>query len=115
MKSISTPAIIEGLRARKDGSLGLSVSTPEMSPQEKALFFELQNINLDIVITPKDEPNPEEYKIESGDLNTKSPSQRMRSVLFILWKQDNEGLEFLEYYRRHMEKLIEFLKSKIKE
>lgn len=115
MKSISTPAIIEGLRARKDGSLGLSVSTPEMSPQEKALFFELQNINLDIVITPKDEPNPEEYKIEAGDLDTKSPSQRMRSVLFILWKQDNEGLEFPEYYRRHMEKLIEFLKSKIKE
>lgn len=115
MKSISTPAIIEGLSARKDRSLGLRVTTPELTPEEKALFFELQGVNIDIVITPKDEPNPEDYKIEVSDIDTKSPSQRMRSVLFILWKQDNEGLEFAEYYRRHMEKLIEYLKAKIKE
>lgn len=115
MKSISTPAIIEGLRARKDRSLGLSITTPELNPQEKALFFELQGINVDIIITPKDEPNPEDYKVEAGDLDTKSPSQRMRSVLFILYKQDSEGLDFPEYYRRHMEKLIEYLKGNIRE
>lgn len=114
MKSISTPAIIEGLSARKDRSLGMRITTPELSPEEKALFFELQGINIDIVITPKDEPAPQQHQVKS-DLYQKTPSQRMRGVIYKLWTQDNEGLEYEAYYNRHMEKLIEFLKSKIKE
>jgi len=114
MKSISTPAIIEGIRSRKDRSLGVTFTTPELPVQEKALFMELQGINVNMVITPLDEKDVEEYKIES-DIDQKSPSQRMRSVLFILWKQDNESLDFNDYYRKHMEKLIDFLKAKIKE
>lgn len=77
------------------------------------MFMELQGINVELLISPSDEQNVEAYKIEA-DLDQKSPSQRMRSVLFILWKEDNEGVDFQEYYRRHMEKLIEFLKGKIK-
>lgn len=113
MKSISTLAIIEGIRARKDRSIGLTISTPELTVQEKALFMELQGINIDLLITPKDEEAPM-YKVEK-DLQSKSQSQRMRSVLFILWKQDNEGLDFETFYKNKTEKVIEKYKSMIEE
>ena len=114
MKQISVSAIIEGIRARKDRSLGLSITTPELSTQEKALFMELQGINLNILITPTDEPTPEQYKIDK-DLDQKSPSQRMRAVLFILFKQNSEDMDFPTYYQKHMEKLINYLKDKIED
>lgn len=114
MKSIQTQAIIEGIRAKKDKSLGLTVSTPELTVEEKALFMELQGLNVSMLITPSDEPTVEDYQIDA-DLEQKSQSQRMRSVLFILWKQNPKGKEFSDFYKEQMEKLIEFLKSKIDE
>lgn len=114
MKTISTQAIIEGIRAKKDRSLGLTITTPELSVKEKALFMELQSINVNLLITPSDEPKAEEYKVDT-DLEQKSQSQRMRSVIFILWKQDPKGKEFPDYYRDKMEKLIQYLKDKIEE
>jgi hypothetical protein len=112
MKSITTNAILEGVRSRKDGSLGLTVSTPELTPQEKALFMELQGINLELIMKPLDDVKVEDYKINK-DLESKTQSQRLRAVLFILWKQDPEGREFEDYYKLHTEKIIEWLKAKI--
>jgi len=44
----------------------------------------------------------------------KTPSQRMRNVLFILYKQDHEGFkEFDGYYKTKMDKFIEELKNNI--
>lgn len=116
MKTIQTSAIIEGIRAKKDRSLGLTVATPELNSQEKALFMDLQGVNVTLLITPSDEPKPEEYKIDT-DINQKSQSERMRSVMFILWKQEIEGtkneISFQEYYRQQTDKIIEYLKGKI--
>ena len=112
MKQIKTQAIIEGIRSRKDRSIGLTVSTPELNPQEKALFFELQGINLELLITPQDDKDVEEFAVEA-DLEQKSQSQRIRNVLFVLWKQDPEGLEFPDYYKLKTEKYINQLKGLI--
>ena len=114
MKTIQTPAIIEGIRARKDRSLGLTVTTPELSVQEKAIFMELQGLNIELLITPKDEDGSPAYKIDK-DLNQKSQSTRMRSVLFILWKQNPQDMDFEAFYKNKTEKIIEHLKSKIEE
>ena len=44
----------------------------------------------------------------------KSDSQRMRNVLYLLWKQNDEGYKDHNlHYHYHMEKLIEYLKSKL--
>lgn len=108
MKTITTKIIIEGIRARKDGSLGITISTPELKPEEKTLFFELQNLNCEAQITPLEEKT-ESYVVDT-DLNQKSQSQRIRHLLYLNWKREPEGLEFPEYYQRKTEKYIEFLK-----
>lgn len=107
-------AIIEGIRARKDRSLGVSFTTPELTAEEKAIIFELQNQNVKMVITPTDAEQLEDHVVDT-DLNQKTQSQRIRSVLFILWKQNPQGLEFADYYKDKTEQYIDFLKKKIDE
>ena len=114
MKSISTKAIITSITSKVDGSLGLRVATPELRPEQKTVFFELQNLNLELLIKPLDEANIEEVKIDT-DLETKTHSQRLRSVLYVLWEKDKRGLEWDAYYRVRMEKIIELLKKQIDE
>jgi hypothetical protein len=122
MKSIQTQAVITGIRSKVDRSLGLSVSTPELSINEKAMFMELQGLNVDLTITPLDEANPEKEKIDR-EMDTKTSSQRLRSVLFVLYKQEDEAnklgngangkITFDEFYRNHMEKYIDHVKGKL--
>lgn len=112
MRAINTNAVITGIRSRVDRSLGLTVSTPELTTQEKALFMELQGISVQLLIEPT-EDIAEKVEINK-DVNQKSQSLRMRNVLFILWKQNNGGHEdFTSYYNAKMEKLINYLKDKI--
>jgi len=114
MKSIETHAIITGVRSKVDGSLGVSFSTPELASSEKALFMELQGLNLLMTITPTEEENIEVEKINK-DVNTKTQSQRLRAVIFIYWKQLGEKETFEEFYRTTTEKLIDFIKGKLEQ
>jgi hypothetical protein len=61
-------------------------------------------------------------QIETDDLDLpaiksdskKSPSERMRAVLFRIWEQDNGGHEVFEnFYVWYMEKMIDKLKSRL--
>jgi len=112
MKAIKTNAIITSITAKQDRSLGLRVATPELTPDEKVAFMNLQGINTVMLIEPMDEAPEEIIQVEK-DTNQKSQSQRMRSVLFILWKQEGGRGKFEDYYWSKTEKFIEFLKEKI--
>ena len=112
MKSIKTQAIITGVRSKVDRSLGISLTTPELSTQEKALFMELQGLNSEITITPLDDKAEGMEKIDK-EVSTKTQSQRLRAVLFIYWKQLGEKETFEEFYKSQTEKIIEHFKSKL--
>jgi len=112
MKAINTKAVITSLRSKVDKSLGLTLSTPELTSKEKAEFMNLQGVPVDAFFSPIEGPQPEEMKVEK-DLERKSQGQRIRAVIFILWKQGGEDGEFSDYYREKTEKYIDFLKEKI--
>jgi len=112
MKSIQTNAIITGVRSKVDGSLGISFGTPELTPEEKAEFMRLQGINLIALFTPMDQPEAPKYVIDT-ELDQKTPSQRLRNTLFVLWKQTGEKGEFETYYNNNMEKFIDLVKQKL--
>lgn len=112
MRAIQTAAIITGLRSRTDGSLGLTVSTPELSPAEKTVFFELQNLNLTLLITPQDEPELEVEKV-SAEMGTKSQCQRIRGCIFKIWESKGKEGDFEAFYRSKTESIIDHLKKQI--
>ena len=114
MKTLQCDAIVTGIRAKVDHSLGLSISTPELSNNEKAMFMELQGINTRMTLEPLDEKAEGIEKIDK-EVQTKSQSQRLRAVIFIYWKQLGEKETFEEFYRVTTEKLIDFIKGKLEQ
>ena len=111
-KALTCPVILTSASTRADNSLGLRFATCELSPADMTAFFEIRNLNLKMLLQPVDS-EPEALHEVKGDLNEKTPSERLRAVLFVFWKQQGEQGEFHDFYRIHMEKLINFVKAKL--
>ncbi len=114
MKAIRFNGEISSINAKKDRSVGLRLNTPELSSKEKAELMDLQGINIDVFLKPFDTV-PDDIVTVDTDLNAKSSSQRLRAVLFVLWKQLGGTEDFNEYYKMVMEKLINHFKGKLED
>lgn len=115
---IVIPAAIETISTRADGTIKIVIGTNEISPDKVSGLFSLRN-KLGYVAVKEADFQPDEIgaltDIDEELKNLgKTPSERMRNVLFILFNQSNEGFtDFNAFYRAKMEKFIESLKSKI--
>jgi hypothetical protein len=85
-----------------------------MSNQQKADIMDLQGVNLDLFVKPLDDSPVEIVNIDK-DIDQKTQSQRIRGVLYLLWKQEAIEKDFNIFYREKTERYIEFLKSKLEE
>lgn len=112
MKAIETHAIIASITAKRDRSLSFRVETPELTPDEKVAFMDLQGMNTKMLIHPTDE-TPTELVRVNAEVHQKTQSQRIRAVLFLVWRQEARQESFEEYYRVETEKIIESLKLKL--
>ena len=98
-----------------DHSLRLQVDTSrELTPEENALVFKLYNrsgwfLFKEAEIKAEDVEVPEYVKEFKSD---KTPSQRLRAVLFLLWKAEKQGTAD-DFYKRKMEEVIEHFKTKL--
>jgi hypothetical protein len=114
---IQIPAYFMRARTHKDGALGLSFDTQEMTAEAKVKVIGLVNTFGWLLYKESEEPfinkDIPEYDPEQYD-QVKSPALRQRSVYFLLYKQNPEGfVDFESYYRNKMEKVINFLKEKL--
>ncbi len=117
-----TPATIKanGISTKADGTIDVVFNTQEMGAAETAALFsmrakfgQLAFISQEIALTDTqlDELDiPESSPEFKGD---KSPSQRLRAVLYVLWEQDGKRGEFETFYRVRMERIIETIKDKL--
>lgn len=112
MKAITCDVILTSARTRSDGSLGISFATPELPAESKTAFFELLNQNIKMLLQPLAGDAVELHDVK-GSFDEKTPSQRLRAVLFCLWKQENEAIDFEVYYRTKVNGIIEHLKLKL--
>ncbi len=98
-------AIIDKVSTLKDGSVRVSLVTRALSPTQMAeLFFW---VNKEILAIDIDESNKDD----------KSPSQRLRAVLYRLFEQSSDreayNNEFELFYRAKLERIIDQLKDKL--
>jgi len=96
-------AIVDKITTMKDKSIKITLLTRELPPTELAkLFLSLNTEAMNIEL-------PE----ETGD--SKTPSQRLRAVLYRLWEQ--EGKErfstFSLYYNHILEQIINGYKDRL--
>ena len=111
-KALRFEALMTGFSSRVDQSLSFRGVTPELSTEEKVAMMSLQNVLCEVLLFPKDEKDVDVLKVEKEVVH-RSPSQRLRSVIFLLWKQTKEELPFEVFYANSMEKIIDHLKSKL--
>jgi len=111
-------AQLESYRSLKDRTLKITFETNELNSQE--LLGIAENINSFGYLAFKREPfsEKERQQIESLETNLednmKTPSQRLRAVLYRNYERDQQGFKsFATYYEHSMEKLIDHYKGKL--
>ena len=109
--------LIDSIRTLKDKSLKLVIESqePDNETISKLIGFNGNFVKIlfsDKNIIPEQVEAIESFKVEED--GGKSPSQRLRAVLYVNWQQNNKGYEvFEDYYRSMMERIIVHYKGKL--
>ena len=114
---LQLPATIESINSRIDGTWTIKVGTQELG-EEQARSIILLNRKLgwfyfkENPLVEADLLNIPEVKPEFKD--DKTPSRRLRSVLYVLWEKKYKKVNsFDDFYRQQMEKIIVWAKEKL--
>ena len=120
-EGILLAAVVENVSTRRDGTIKLTLGSQEVSQGKAGELFTMQNKLVALYMSLKDTiPSKIMDMVDQSNINDipgdKTPSKRMRNVLYLLWKQDNEGYkDFPLYYASKMERYIDELKANIKD
>jgi hypothetical protein len=112
------PSILANIRSRKDKTFSISFDTNELTPENFTIIGQL-NGKFGFLAFKEDEFKNKELDLLSelkSDYNdpTKSPSKRLRNVLFLNWKETPQGFKTAEeHYNYIMELIINHYKGKL--
>lgn len=113
MSAIKLPAIFSSIRSRKDRSFALGFDTRELGA-DAAELMKIQGTECWLLIAPDDSLDAvdiPQVKPDTG-ANQKTPSQRLRAVLFVYWNQlGKPDGDFENFYRLKVERLVDQYKA----
>lgn len=100
---------------KKDRSATLRFCTArEVNVEEREILFEAGTTDeLGWLLWSPNKLQMEDIPKEQASDSSKTPAQRLRGAIYILWQQSGEPGDFEVFYREKMEKLIEFIKAKL--
>lgn len=98
--------------SRKDGSVAFRVITAELRPSEAGLLMQFTGKAVRVAVFPHGEQPSETVTVDT-DSAVKTPSERLRAILFVLFKHEQPGTSFDEFYRQRMEQFITHVKTKL--
>ena len=118
---------IDKVSTLADGSLRVYVGTPELSNETMVNVFSLIKKPGFVLISAnainQDQIDAVEKASTNAEFSEKTPSQRMRGVLYRLWEKTQpktmngdgvmEYVDFDLFYKRQMNKMIDHFKSKL--
>lgn len=102
--------------SRADGSISFRIITPELRNSERGIVGGLHGKAVRVFIEPLIGETVESVEVNT-ELGTKTHGQRMRAAIFKVWQTNKELQDepFDFYYAKQMDRLIEHIKTKIKE
>ena len=118
IKKLLTTGTLTSYRPRTDGSFNITVNIAIPSKEQKGIIDDMFQQEVVVYMREGSEVTVDEIEIiDNIDIelgNSKTPSQRLRNTLYVLWSDKPEGFaEFKEFYKFKMEQIINHLKSKI--
>lgn len=110
---IQFSAQVTKVETTADKGLRIKIVTPELKPNEKTTLFEYgdQPIWCAMADAPVEQMDVPDYVPDYK--GQKSPSQRLKNVLYRLWEQKGGDFTDRQHYELHMEKLIDHFKAKL--
>ena len=105
---------IGSVRSKVDGSVSITLDTPEISGGKIGELFELRKKVAYVYISARQVESNEKAMVDglNPELKGKSPGQRLRNVMYLKWKNDPEGYKDSEtYYIAKMENIIAHYKN----
>lgn len=112
---LKVPSQITRIQTMADGGLRLFVDTQEISAEDKAAVMELHKqigwfLFSESQIKEEDVLNLPDIQLDKGE---KSPSQRLRAVLYLLWEKQGKKGSSEQFYRDYLERVISKLKEQL--
>ena len=118
---------IDKVSTLADGSLRVYVGTPELSNETMVSVFSLIKKPGFVLISAnainQDQIDAVEKATTNAEFSEKTPSQRMRGVLYKFWEKTQpktmngdgvmEYVDFDLFYKRQMNKIIDHFKTKL--
>ena len=126
MSTIVFEGGVDNLRTLADNSLRVNIGTPELAPEIVAkLYASLKQPGYIVISTTaisQKQIDAVERAAVDREFENKTPSQRLRNSLYVWWEKEQPSeidincvsrvMDFDLFYRRQMNKLIEFVKTK---
>lgn len=111
-------SIVESVQTRKDRTLKITIGSQELNGKQMAELMSLNQTMAICYISEKGITDAEKESIDALEItapkSSKSPSERLRSVLFKVWETTATGLDNpKDHYKQEMERIIEHYKTKI--
>jgi hypothetical protein len=111
------PIVVENISTRVDGSMKFTLGTQEINPSQAADLFSLRGKYAKVLLSDTHiSPMQEEIvdaEVMRDERKAKSPSQRMRAVMYRKWEAERPPVKFEVYYNAEMERLITELKEQL--
>jgi hypothetical protein len=119
MAKLVLPVGVETIATRHDGSVKIVMGTYELNTESAVKLFDLRKTEALMYLSSENISQEEldaldGFKLSSEKNDGKTPSQRLRSVLYVYWKQHKQNdIEFDIFYLRYMNRLIDRIKDKL--
>jgi len=112
-KTFIVPAIMTRISSMKDGGLSIGFATNELNDEEKLQAMGFHN-SFGYLLFAENVFNAVDIPKEDADDQTKTPSKRLRSVLYVLSQQLKvDKKDFNQWYNNKMEDIINQIKLKL--
>ena len=115
MTAVKLPAIFAGIQSKVDRSYKLTFATRELSGDDAAVLLRMNQTECWLLVAPDDSLDAVDVPNAKPDAGAggKTPSQRLRAVLFVLWTQLGRPGDFEDFYRSKLDRIIDQYKAKL--
>jgi len=112
-KPFTLPATLMGVGTCNDGSLSIRFRTQELTSEAKLVVLEFQNTFGNLLFSANEIQEKDIPSFKPVEKHDKTPSKRLRNVLYRVHEQTDTMEDFDTFYKRKMEQIIEHFKGKL--
>lgn len=111
--------ILENISTRSDGSLKFTLGTQEMDSLQAGNLFQFRGKYLKCLLSDTNITQVEQGVVDSEKMNalphSKSPSKRLKNVMYLVYKAQRIQVPFEDWYANEMEMHITSYKGILSE